>query len=42
MKAFLLALVATAAITIGADMALDELGFSSAELFQTENVRLGG
>lgn len=41
MKAFLLAMVALAAITVGADMALDEAGFSSAEVYRTENVRLG-
>lgn len=42
MKAFLLALVATAAITVGADLALDRAGFSSAEVYRTENVRLDG
>ena len=42
MKAFLLAIVATAALTVGADFALNEAGFSSAEVFRTENVRLGG
>ena len=41
MKAFLAALVATAALTVGADLALDETGFSSADYFKTENVRLG-
>ena len=41
MKAFLLALVATAAITVGADRALEEINFSSAQVYQTENVRLG-
>ena len=41
MKAFLMALVATAALTVAADLALDEAGFSSAEQFRTENVRLG-
>lgn len=40
MKAFLFALLATAAITVGADLALDRAGFSSAEVYRTENVRL--
>lgn len=41
MKAFLAALIATAALTVGADLVLQESGFSSAEYFKTENVRLG-
>lgn len=41
MKAFLMAIIVTAALTVGADLALDEAGFSSAEYFQTESVRLG-
>ena len=41
MKAFLAAVVAMVVITVGADMALDRLGFSSAEVYKTDNVRLG-
>ena len=42
MKAFLLAVVATAALTVGAELALDGAGFSSAEVYRTEHVRLDG
>lgn len=41
MKAFLLAIIVTAALTVGADIALDEAGFSSSEYFKTDSVRLG-
>jgi len=42
MKAFLIACIAMIVIAVGADLALNEIGFSSSEVFQTENVRLGG
>ena len=42
MKAFLFALVVMGVIAIGADLYLDTLSFSSAEIFSTPNVRLGG
>lgn len=42
MKAFLAALVAIAVIAIGADLYLETLGFSSAEIYTTSSVRLGG
>lgn len=41
MKAFLFALVALVVISVGADFALDEAGFSAAETYKTPNVRLG-
>jgi hypothetical protein len=41
MKAFLAALGAMAAITVGADLLLDRAGFSSADLYTLESVRLG-
>ena len=41
MKAFLAAVVAMIVIAVGADMALDRMGFSTAEVYKTENVRLG-
>lgn len=42
MKAFLAALVAMAALAVGADLYLDTLDFSSASSKSTANVRLGG
>lgn len=41
MKAFLLALVALVVITVGADYALNQAGFSSAEQYSSDDVRLG-
>lgn len=41
MKAFLAALVAMAAITVGADLLLHRAGFSAAERYSLESVRLG-
>ena len=41
MKAFLAALVAIAVISLGANLYLETLGFSSAEAYATSNVRLG-
>lgn len=42
MKAFLMALVLIAAISVGANLALREAAhLSSAEVFSTESVRLG-
>lgn len=41
MKAFLAALIAMAAITIGADLLLHQAEFSSAEWFSLDSVRLG-
>jgi len=41
MKAFLAAMVIMAAIAVGADLYLETLGFSSATVYSTENVRLG-
>lgn len=41
MKAFLTALVFIAVVTVGADVALEKAGFSAAETFQTDHVRLG-
>lgn len=41
MKAFLAAMVIMAAIAVGADVYLETLGFSSADVFSTQNVRLG-
>lgn len=42
MKAFLIALVLIAGLAVGANLLLQEAQFSSAEVYQTENVRLGG
>ena len=41
MKAMLLAFAACAAITVGADAALDHIGFSAAERTSAGSVRLG-
>lgn len=41
MKAFLAALIALAVITFGADQVLNRAGFSSAEMFSRDSVRLG-
>ncbi len=41
MKAFLAALVAMAAITVGADLLLHRAGFSSADIYSLPDVRLG-
>jgi len=41
MKAFLSAIVALIVITIGADFVLDQAGFSAADVFQKDSVRLG-
>lgn len=41
MKAFLAALVALAVITVAADQLLHRAGFSSAEMYSRETVRLG-
>ncbi len=41
MRAFLAAVFVMALIAIGADLYLETLGFSSANIFSTENVRLG-
>ncbi|MFK7943734.1 MAG: hypothetical protein AB8B85_12590 [Paracoccaceae bacterium] len=41
MKAFLAAVVAMVVITIGADLALDQAGFSAEERFSKRDVRLG-
>lgn len=41
MKAFLSAIAALIVITVGADVVLDQIGFSAAEVFQKDNVRLG-
>ena len=40
MKAFLAAILFMAVVTVGADFALDQAGFSAEEIFKTENVRL--
>lgn len=42
MKAFLLAMLAIGVIAIGANLYLETLGFSSADIYTTSNVRLGG
>lgn len=42
MKAFVLAVIAMAVIAVGADVYLKSLGFSSAEVFSSPDVRLGG
>ena len=41
MKAFLAAIVAMVVISLAADIGLDRAGFSAAEMFSLENVRLG-
>ena len=41
MRAFLGAVLAMAVIAIGADLYLETIGFSSADTFKTDNVRLG-
>lgn len=41
MKAFLMACLAMVVITVGADVALYHLGFSSEQVFQKDAVRLG-
>ena len=41
MKAFIAAIAAMILIAIGANCYLESLGFSSADKYQTENVRLG-
>lgn len=41
MKAFLAAVVALAAISAGADLALDRMGFAAAEVYSKPTVRLG-
>lgn len=41
MKAFLAAVVAMVVIAVGADLALDRLGYSAAEVFSKPTVRLG-
>jgi len=41
MKAFLLAVVAMVVIAVGADFYLNSLGFSSADRFRMQDVRLG-
>jgi hypothetical protein len=41
MKAFLTAVVAAALISVGAYYGLTTLGYGSAEVFSSENVRLG-
>lgn len=40
MKAFLAAVVFMAVVTVGADFALQQAGFSAEETFQGNNVRL--
>ena len=40
MKAFLAALAAMVVITVGADLLLDRAGFSAADVYTLENVRL--
>ena len=42
MKAFLAAMVAMAVIAVAAHFYLDNLGFTSASKYSTENTRLGG
>lgn len=41
MRAFIVAMVALIVITIAADQVLNRAGFSSAEVFSSESVRLG-
>jgi hypothetical protein len=41
MKAFLAAVVVMVAIAVTADFYLETLGFSSADIYSTPNVRLG-
>ena len=40
MKAFLAAILFMVVVSVGADFALNEAGFSAEEVFKTENVRL--
>ncbi len=40
MKAFLAAVAALALISVGASFALQEAGFSAAEVYQSDSVRL--
>lgn len=40
MKAFVAAIIALIAITIGADFALDRAGFSAGEVYKKSDVRL--
>lgn len=42
MKAFVAAMVALIVITVAADQLLNRAGFSSAEMYSRESVRLGG
>ena len=41
MRAFIVAMVALAVITVGADLALDRLGYSSEQVYSQPNVRIG-
>ena len=41
MKAFLVAVAAMVVISVGADMLLDRMQFSSAEVYSKPSVRLG-
>ena len=41
MKAFLAAVVAMVVIAVGADMVLDRISFTSAEVYSKPTVRLG-
>jgi hypothetical protein len=41
MKAFLAALIALAVITVGANQFLNRAGFSAAEVYSRDSVRLG-
>ena len=41
MKAFLSAILALIVITVGADVVLDQIGFSAEDYFQKDSVRLG-
>lgn len=40
MKAFVFALIATAIISVGAGVALDRAGYSSGQVYKSDNVRL--
>ena len=42
MKAFLAAVVAMVVISVGADIVLDRMSFTSAEVYSKPSVRLGG
>ena len=42
MKAFVAAMVALVVMTVAADQLLNRAGFSSAEMYSRESVRLGG